>query len=86
MKFSPYVTDLLRQKSGKDFRQSADCEYLAPVTLSADKVSLYDLLQMVCNGSGLEMLVEEPDRVILFSSGTTQTENGKKNGSTKKKQ
>jgi len=29
MKFSPYVTDLLRQKSNKDFRQSADCEYLA---------------------------------------------------------
>ena len=29
MKFSPYVTDLLRQKSDKDFRQSADCEYLA---------------------------------------------------------
>ena len=29
MKFSPYVTDLLRQKSNRDFRQSADCEYLA---------------------------------------------------------
>lgn len=29
MKFSPYVTNLLRQKSKKDFRQSADCEYLA---------------------------------------------------------
>ena len=29
MKFSPYVTNLLRQKSQKDFRQSADCEYLA---------------------------------------------------------
>ena len=29
MKFSPYVTTLLRQKSGKDFRLSADCEYLA---------------------------------------------------------
>ena len=29
MKFSPYVTNLLRQKSKKDFRQSADCDYLA---------------------------------------------------------
>ena len=29
MKFSPYVTNLLRQKSKKDFRLSADCEYLA---------------------------------------------------------
>lgn len=29
MKFSPYVTDLLRQKSNKEFRLSADCEYLA---------------------------------------------------------
>lgn len=29
MKFSPYVTNLLRQKSKKDFHQSADCEYLA---------------------------------------------------------
>ena len=29
MKFSPYVTDLLKQKSNKDFRLSADCEYLA---------------------------------------------------------
>ena len=29
MKFSPYVTNLLKQKSGRDFRLSADCEYLA---------------------------------------------------------
>ena len=29
MKFSLYVTDLLKQKSGKDFRLSSDCEYLA---------------------------------------------------------
>ena len=29
MKFSPYVTNLLKQKSNKDFRISADCEYLA---------------------------------------------------------
>ena len=29
MKFSPYVTDLLKQKSGKDFRLTSDCEYLA---------------------------------------------------------
>ena len=29
MKFSPYVTTLLKQKSGHDLRLSADCEYLA---------------------------------------------------------
>jgi hypothetical protein len=29
MKFSPYVIDLLKQKSKKDFRLSGDCEYLA---------------------------------------------------------
>ena len=29
MKFSLYVTDLLKQKSGRDFRLSGDCEYLA---------------------------------------------------------
>ena len=29
MKFSPYVTDLLKQKSNRDFRFSGDCEYLA---------------------------------------------------------
>lgn len=29
MKFSPYVTKLLKQKSSRDFRLSADCEYLA---------------------------------------------------------
>ena len=29
MKFSPYVIDLLKRKSKKDFRLSGDCEYLA---------------------------------------------------------
>jgi hypothetical protein len=29
MKFSPYITGLLRQKSQKDFRMSGDCEFLA---------------------------------------------------------
>jgi hypothetical protein len=29
MKFSPYITNLLRQKSSRDFRLSVDCEYLA---------------------------------------------------------
>ena len=29
MKFSPYVTGLLKQKSNRDFRISGDCEYLA---------------------------------------------------------
>ena len=29
MKFSPYVINLLKQKSNKDFRLSGDCEYLA---------------------------------------------------------
>ena len=29
MKLSLYVTDLLKQKSGRDFRLSGDCEYLA---------------------------------------------------------
>ncbi len=29
MKFSPYVTNLLKQKSNKDLRLSGDCEYLA---------------------------------------------------------
>jgi len=29
MKFSPYVTNLLKLKSNKDFRLSSDCEYLA---------------------------------------------------------
>ena len=29
MKFSPYITNLLKQKSCRDFRISADCEYLA---------------------------------------------------------
>jgi hypothetical protein len=29
MKFSPYIIDLLKQKSNKDFRLSGDCEYLA---------------------------------------------------------
>ena len=29
MKFSPYVTDLLKQKSSRDFRLPSDCEYLA---------------------------------------------------------
>jgi hypothetical protein len=29
MKFSPYITGLLRQKSQKDFRLSGDCEFLA---------------------------------------------------------
>lgn len=29
MKFSPYVTDLLKQKSGRDFRLPSDCDYLA---------------------------------------------------------
>jgi len=29
MKFSPYVTDLLKQKSNRDFRLPSDCDYLA---------------------------------------------------------
>ena len=29
MKFSPYVTDLLKQKSHKEFRTSGDCEFLS---------------------------------------------------------
>lgn len=29
MKFSPYITTLLKQKSGHDIRLSSDCEYLA---------------------------------------------------------
>lgn len=29
MKFSPYVTDLLKQKSDKEFRISGDCEFLS---------------------------------------------------------
>ena len=87
------VVQLIRTKSrendprGEGIQIGVPTKYAGvPVTISADKVSLYDLLQMVCNSSGLEMLVEEPDRVILFSSGTVQTETGKKNGSTKKKQ
>ena len=56
------------------------------VTLSADKVSVYDILKTICKNSGLEMLIEEPDRVILFGSDSGQAETGKKTGSTKKKQ
>ena len=29
MKLSPYITDLLRQKSGNEIRLSRDCEFLA---------------------------------------------------------
>ena len=56
------------------------------VTLSADKVSVYEILQTICENAGLEMLIEEPNRVILFGSDSGKTETGKKNGSAKKKQ
>ena len=56
------------------------------VTIVADDISLYDLLRTICENAGLEMLIEEPDRVILFGSDSGKPENGKKNGSAKKKQ
>ena len=83
---------LLRTKSrefdskGEGLMISLPSKYSgSTVTLSADKVSLYDVLQVICRDTGLEMLVEEPNRVILFGSDSGQAGTGKKNGSTKKK-
>ena len=56
------------------------------VTLAADKISLYDVLRTICKNTGLEMLIEEPNRVILFGPDSGKAETGKKSGSTKKKQ
>ena len=43
MKFSLYVTDLLKQKSGRDFRLSGDCEYLAFDIESVTGVTMYQM-------------------------------------------
>ena len=56
------------------------------VSLAADKISLYDVLRTICKNTGLEMLIEEPNRVILFGPDSGKAETGKKSGSTKKKQ
>ena len=47
---------------------------------------MYDILRAICENAGLEMLIEEPNRVILFGSDSGKAETGKKNGSAKKKQ
>jgi len=71
---------------GKGIQISIPTKYAAmSVTLVADKISLYDLLQSICQKTDLEMLIEEPNRVILYSSETGKPETGKKNGSEKKK-
>ena len=54
-----------------------------PVTVTADNVSLYDVLRLVCENAGLKLLMEDPDIVVLSGSGSKQSDAGKKNGSGK---
>ena len=85
---------LVRTKSreldpgGKGIQISFPTKYSgSPVTISAERVSLYDLLRMVCNSTGLEMLVEDPDRVILYGgSDPARTDAAKKNAPAKNNQ
>lgn len=87
------VIQLLRTKCrekdtrGEGIQISVPSKYAGmAVTISADSISVYDILQNICRNSGLKMLIEEPNRVILFGSDSGQVETGKKNGSAKKKQ
>lgn len=76
-----------RDPRGEGIQISIPSKYSGmAITFSADKVSVYDILRAICENAGLEMLIEEPNRVILFGSDSGKAETGKKNGSAKKKQ
>ena len=53
------------------------------VTLVTEDVSLYEMLQLVCKNTGLEMQLEPPNTVLLVNPKPEQKETGKKNGSAK---
>ena len=56
-----------------------------PVDVSVDDVSLYDLLQLICKKTGLEMSLDEPNFVI-FEPKQSKKSAESKNGAAKKKQ
>ena len=53
------------------------------ITLVTEDVSLYEMLQLICNNTGLEIRLEGPNRVFLVSPKSEQKETGRKNGSAK---
>ena len=69
MKFSPYVIDLLKQKSKKDFRLSGDCEYLALDIESVDFEN-WDLLKCFDDKSNSSFSAAEDEiRVSDLATG-----------------
>ena len=71
---------------GEGIRISIPQKYArTPVTVVGDKLSMYEVLQIVGRSAGLELLLEDPDKVVLSGSNSKQTDAGKKNGSAKKK-
>ena len=50
------------------------------VTLLADKIPLRDLIRLICIKTGLEMSVEEPDKVVLSEPKPGQKKTGTRSG------
>ena len=76
-----------------NYLRDRDCKlcFLVPsqyedkfVDIAVDDVSLYDLLQIICKKTGLEMSLDEPNFVI-FEPKQTKKNAESKNGSAKKK-
>ena len=55
-----------------------------PVTVVGDNISMYEVLRIVGGSAGLDLLLEDPDKVVLSGSSSKRTDAGKKNGSAKK--
>jgi len=87
------VVQLLRTRSreldpgGEGIRISIPRKYAdTPVTVAGEGLSMYEILRIVSTCAGLDLLIEDPDQVLLSGSGSKQTDAGKKSGSVKKKQ
>ena len=55
------------------------------VSFASDNVSLYDVLQLICYETGLEVRLEAPDKAILSAPKSGQADAGNKNTPAKKK-
>lgn len=87
------VIQLLRAKNGElgldgeGIRVSIPRKYAeSSISIAADNISMYEILQLICKKNGLELMIEDPDKVILSGSSTKRTVPGNKSDSAKKKQ
>ena len=87
------VVQFLRKKSrdldpgGKGIQIGLSSKYADTcVSFASDNVSLYDILQLICYETGLELRLEAPDKAILSAPKSGQTDDTQKNAPAKKKQ